>query len=86
MPGPIPWWTAEHDARLLALREEPGMTLQKLGAQMGVSRSYAQRRLHELRMRRPDARSAERSAAGKDPLPPMHPIAWQAIDVMHALL
>ena len=53
MPRALPW-TSDQDASLTALLDQRGSTLRKAAQQLGVSRSFAQRRaklLHKQSVR-----------------------------------
>ena len=79
MPRPLPW-TSDHDASLTALLDQRGATLRKAAKQLGVSRSFAQRRAKMLL--RKSVRlicTPDRESAGDAPLPAGHPITWKAI-------
>ena len=80
MPRALPW-TQDQDARLTTLLDQHGSTLRKAAQQLGVSRSFAQRRAKLLL--RQNARSictSDREDAGAAPLPAGHPITWSAIN------
>lgn len=75
-------WTPDQDARLTAILDKRGATLRKAALQLGVSRSFAQRRakmLHKKTTR--SVCSRDREDAGAAPLRAGHPITWSAIDV-----
>ncbi len=79
MPRALPWRPAD-DARLLALLDQPGVTLLKAADQLRVSRSFVHRRATVLLQQK--VRSIctpEREEAGAAPLPSGHPISWGAI-------
>lgn len=79
MPRALPW-SQDHDARLTALLDQPGTTLRKAAQQLGVSRSFAQRRaIVLLKQNIRSACTAAREDAGAAPLPSGHPISWGAI-------
>ena len=74
-------WTADQDARLTAILDTRGSTLRKAALQLGVSRSFAQRRakmLYRKTTRSPCSR--DREDAGSAPLRAGHPITWSAIN------
>ncbi|MBE7209763.1 MAG: hypothetical protein INR65_01975 [Gluconacetobacter diazotrophicus] len=73
-------WTSDQDASLTALLDQRGVTLRKAAKQLGVSRSFAQRRAKMLL--RQSVRlicTPDREHAGDAPLPAGHPITWNAI-------
>ena len=73
-------WTPDQDARLTALLDQRGSTLRKAAVQLGVSRSFAQRRAKLLLRRNTRfACTSDREVAGAAPLPAGHPITWSAI-------
>jgi hypothetical protein len=80
MPRALPW-TSDQDASLTALLDQRGSTLRKAAQQLGVSRSFAQRRaklLHRQNVR--SVCTPDREDAGAAPLPAGHPITWSAIN------
>lgn len=80
MPRALPW-TSDQDAHLTALLDQRGATLRKAALQLGVSRSFAQRRAKVLLQQ--NTRSIctrDREDAGSAPLPAGHPITWSAIN------
>jgi hypothetical protein len=80
MPKPLAW-TSQQDACLSAILEKPGGTLKAASRQMGVSRSFIQRRAALLRQAQIRSVSTkERELAGGGPLPAGHPITWGAIN------
>ena len=80
-------WTVEQDATLLALFDQPGMNFRKAAAQLGVSRSFAQRRVTSvMRERRRATVTRDREDAGAAPLPAGHVIAWSAINNLSCLV
>ena len=80
MPRALPW-TSDQDARLTALLDQRGSTLRKAALQLGVSRSFAQRRAKMLEQKNTRLLcSRDREDAGAAPLPAGHPITWSAID------
>ena len=84
MPRALPW-TSDQDASLTALLDQRGSTLRKAAQQLGVSRSFAQRRaklLHKQSVRA--ICTQDREDAGSAPLPAGHPITWNAIDCFPA--
>jgi len=63
------------------LLDQRGGTLRKVAQQLGVSRSFAQRRAKLLlKMNTTFVCTRDREEAGAAPLPPGHPITWAAID------
>lgn len=73
-------WTADQDTRLASLLDRQGVTLRKAAQQLGVSRSFAQRRAKQLsRQTVRTACTRDREDAGAAPLPAGHPITWSAI-------
>ncbi len=84
MPRALPW-TSDQDASLTALLDQRGSTLRKAAQQLGVSRSFAQRRaklLHKQSVR--SICTPDREGAGSAPLPAGHPITWSAINCFQA--
>lgn len=80
MPRALPWTPAQ-DARLTAFLHQRGSTLRKAAQQLGVSRSFAQRRAKLLlRERSHSVCTRDREEAGSAPLPAGHPITWNAIN------
>lgn len=74
-------WTSDQDARLTALLDQRGSTLRKAALQLGVSRSFAQRRAKLLlREQTRSICTPDREDAGAAPLPAGHPITWSAIN------
>ena len=65
-----------------SLLDQRGATLRKVAEQLGVSRSFVQRRSVQL-FRQIAVRTCtpEREDAGVGPLRPGHPISWDAIRV-----
>lgn len=79
MPRALPW-TPDQDAHLTTLLDQRGLTLRKAAKQLGVSRSFAQRRAKMLL--RQSVRltcTPDRERAGDAPLPAGHPITLAAI-------
>ncbi|NPD67873.1 hypothetical protein HN018_10890 [Lichenicola cladoniae] len=86
MPRALPW-TPDQDACLTAFLDKRGATLRKAALELGVSRSFAQRRAKMLNQR--TARSLcsrDREDAGAAPLRAGHPITWSAINGMTPIL
>ena len=80
MPRALPW-NSDQDASLTALLDQRGSTLRTAARQLGVSRSFAQRRaklLHTQSVR--SICTPDREDAGSAPLPAGHPITWSAIN------
>ena len=73
-------WTMELDDKLEHLIDFHGATIRCAAKQLGVSRSFAQRRakLLSTQSRRRHCSEA-REAAGDEPLRAGHPITWSAI-------
>jgi len=79
MPAPIRW-SDDDDRRLMLVLETPGINHRVAAELLQVSKSFVQRRAVILQMRTlATACSADRNAAGEDPLPPLHPISWGAL-------
>ncbi|MCQ8242483.1 hypothetical protein [Rhizosaccharibacter radicis] len=80
-------WTDDQDERLVTLIQKKGATLRQAAFQMGVSRSFAQRRAKMLSRRfNRSTCSAAREEAGEAPLLAGHPITWNAINgVTHTM-
>ena len=73
-------WSLDLDAKLERLIDFQGATIRCAAKQLGVSRSFAQRRAKLLSSRSQRNRCSEaREAAGVEPLPVGHPITWSAI-------
>lgn len=80
MPRALPW-TSDQDARLTALLDQRGSTLRKAAQQLGVSRSFAQRRAKLLLKQNTQSLcTSDREDAGAAPLPAGHTITWSAIN------
>lgn len=80
MPRALPW-TSDQDAHLTALLDQRGSTLRKAALQLGVSRSFAQRRAKLLlKQQAQTICTPDREDAGAAPLPAGHPITWSAIN------
>ena len=80
-------WTPDQDARLTAILDKRGSTLRKAALQLGVSRSFAQRRAKMLYQKTTRSIcSRDREDAGAAPLRAGHPITWSAINDRPAAL
>ncbi|MBB3175010.1 hypothetical protein FHR90_002857 [Endobacter medicaginis] len=79
MPRPLDW-SVEMDAKLAALLDHKGGTIRKAASNLGVSRSFIQRRAKMIAMKKhSDSCTPARQAAGDAPLPVGHPISWEAL-------
>ena len=73
-------WTQDNDAQLMVLLKTHRMTLQQAANQLGVSRSFLQRRSMALRQQTVQCTcTADRAVVGAAPLPSGHVISWGAI-------
>ncbi|WP_428375182.1 hypothetical protein [Lichenicoccus sp.] len=73
-------WTLDLDVKLERLIDFQGATIRCAAKQLGVSRSFAQRRAKLLAIQSQRRHCSEaREAAGVEPLRAGHPITWSAI-------
>lgn len=73
-------WTLDLDIKLERLIDFQGATIRVAAKQLGVSRSFAQRRAKLLSTQTQRRNCSEaREAAGIEPLRAGHPITWSAI-------